>query len=147
LPLPLPIRPPQISHTLNQDLTRPYWVVKEKHQSKSYLKIQLVAISEHSISATKNQSVNAVQDNYTCQQDLTFFVPRTSVGELSSTFYAKFRYVCRIFLSGRISKLQRNLNVQSRTLTHETDRNFLSNVEVYDFRRYLALGTSLFSVQ
>jgi hypothetical protein len=55
-----------------------------------------------------------------------FFVPQTSIGELSSTFYAEFRYVYRIFLSGTVSKLQRNLNVQNNTLrAHETGRNFL----------------------
>jgi len=51
--------------------------------------------------------------------------PWTSVGELSSTFYAEFRYKYRIFLSGRVSKIQTNLNVQNNTLhTHETGRNF-----------------------
>jgi len=45
--------------------------------------------------------------DYTGQQNLTFFlVPRTSIGELSSTFYAEFRYVDRIFLSGRVSKIE-----------------------------------------
>ena len=60
--------------------------------------------------------------NYTGQQNLTFFfVPRTSIVELSSTFYAEFRYVNRIFLSGRVSKIQRNLNVQNSTLrAHKT---------------------------
>jgi len=63
--------------------------------------------------------------NYTGQQNLTFFVPRTSKDELSSTFYAEFRYVHRIFISGRVSKIQRNLNVQNSTLrAHETGRNF-----------------------
>ena len=53
-----------------------------------------------------------------------FFVPRTSIGELSSTFYAELRYVYIIFISGRISKIQRNLNVQNSTLrAHETGRN------------------------
>ena len=53
-----------------------------------------------------------------------FFGPWTSVGELSSTFYAEFRYVYRIFLSGRVSKIQMNLNVQNSTLhTNETGRN------------------------
>ena len=43
--------------------------------------------------------------NNTGQQNLTFFFgPRISVGELSSTFYAEFRYLYRIFLSGRVSK-------------------------------------------
>jgi len=60
------------------------------------------------------------------QQNLTFFfVPRTSIDELSSTSYAEFRYVYKIFLSGRISKIQMNLNVQNSTLrAHETGRNF-----------------------
>ena len=50
--------------------------------------------------------------NNTRQQNLTFFLgPRTSIGEFSSTFYAEFRYVYRVFLSGRVSKIQRNLNV------------------------------------
>jgi hypothetical protein len=54
-----------------------------------------------------------------------FFVPRTSVDEFSSTFYAEFRNVYRIFLSGRVSKTRRNLNVQTSTLrAHETGRNF-----------------------
>jgi len=65
--------------------------------------------------------------NYTGQQNLTFFfVPQTSIDELSSTFYTEFRYVHvhRIFLSGRVSKIQRNLNVQNSTLhAHETGRN------------------------
>ena len=53
-----------------------------------------------------------------------FFVPRTSTDELSITFYAEFRYICRIFLSGRVSKMQRSLNVQNSTLrAHETGRN------------------------
>jgi len=53
------------------------------------------------------------------------FVPQTSIDELNSMFYAEFRYVCRIFLSGRVSKIQRNLNVQNSTLrAHETGRNF-----------------------
>jgi len=34
------------------------------------------------------------------------FVPRNSIGEFSSNFYAEFRYVYRIFLSGRASKIQ-----------------------------------------
>jgi len=47
---------------------------------------------------------------------------------LSSTFYVEFRYVYRIYLSGKISKLQRNLNVQNSTLrAHETGRNFPLN--------------------
>jgi hypothetical protein len=66
--------------------------------------------------------------DYTGQQNLTlffFFVPRTSIGEISGIFYAEFRYVYRIFLSGIVSKLQRNLNVQNSTLhAHETGRNF-----------------------
>jgi hypothetical protein len=67
-----------------------------------------------------------IDSNNTSQQNLTFFcVPRTSVDELSSTFYAEFRYVYRIFLLGRVSKIQRNLNVQNSTLcAHETGRNF-----------------------
>ena len=63
--------------------------------------------------------------NNTGQQNLTFFCPRTSVDELSSTFYAEFKHVYRIFLSGRVSKIQRNSNVQNSTLrAHETGRNF-----------------------
>jgi len=47
--------------------------------------------------------------NYTGQQNLAFFfVPRTLIDEHSSTFYAEFRYVNRIFLSGMVSKIQRN---------------------------------------
>ena len=62
--------------------------------------------------------------HYTGQQNLTFFGPQTSVGERSSTFYAEFRYVYRIFLSGRVSKMQRTLFVQNSTLcTNETGRN------------------------
>jgi len=38
--------------------------------------------------------------------------------------YAEFRYVYGMFLSGRVSKMQRNLNVQNNTLrAHETGRN------------------------
>jgi hypothetical protein len=77
-----------------------------------------------------------------------FFVPRTSIYELSSTFFAQFRYVYRIFLSGRVSKIQGNLSVQNSTLcAHETGRNFSLNYVVYDFCRYLALGTCICSVQ
>ena len=46
--------------------------------------------------------------NNTGQQNLTFFVPRTSIDERSSTFYAEFRYAYRIFLSGMVSKVQQN---------------------------------------
>ena len=43
----------------------------------------------------------------------------------SSTFYAEFRYVYRIFLLGRVSKIQRNLYVQNCTSrSHEKGRNF-----------------------
>ena len=53
-----------------------------------------------------------------------FFGPCTSVGELSSTFYAEFRYVYRIFLSGGVSKIQKNLFVQNSTLrSNETGIN------------------------
>jgi len=64
--------------------------------------------------------------HYTGQQNLTFFfVPWISIDELSSTFYAEFRYGHRIFLSGRVSKIQRNLNVQKSTShAQETSRNF-----------------------
>jgi len=64
------------------------------------------------------------------QQNLTFFFfdPRTSIGELSSTFYAEFRYVYRMFLSGRVSKIQRTVFVQNGTLrTDETGRNLPLN--------------------
>ena len=62
--------------------------------------------------------------DYTGQQNLTFFVPRTSIGELSSTIYAEFRYAYRMFLSGRVSKIQKTLFVQNSTLrTNETGRN------------------------
>jgi len=66
-------------------------------------------------------------NNNTGQQNLTFFffVPQTSIDELSSTIYAEFKYVYRIFLSDRFSKIQRNLNVQDRTLrAYESGRNF-----------------------
>jgi len=65
--------------------------------------------------------------NNSDQQNLTFFfVPQASIDALSSTFYAEFRYVYRMFLSGRVSLIQRNLNVQNSTLrAHETGRNFL----------------------
>ena len=66
-------------------------------------------------------------NNYTGQQNLTFFVPRNSIGEISSTFYAEFRYVYRIFLSDRVSKIQRNLNVQNSTFTCSLDRQKLSS--------------------
>jgi len=63
--------------------------------------------------------------DYIGQQNLTFFVPRTSISKLSSTFYAEFRYVYRIFLSSRVSKIQMNLNVRNSTLRAlETGRNF-----------------------
>jgi len=82
--------------------------------------------------------------NNTGQQNLTIYVPRFSVDEFSSTFYTEFRYVNRIFLS----KIQRNLNIENITLiAHETGRNFPLNVEAYEFRHYLASGTSLFSGQ
>jgi len=63
--------------------------------------------------------------DYTGQQNLTFFfVPQTSIGELSSTFYAECRYVYRIFLSGRVSEILRNSNVQNSTLrAHGTGWN------------------------
>jgi len=39
-------------------------------------------------------------------------------------FHAEFRYVYRVFLSDRVSKMQRNWNVQNNTLrAHETGRN------------------------
>jgi hypothetical protein len=56
--------------------------------------------------------------DYTGQQNLTFFVPQTSIVEISSTFYAEFSCVNRIFLSGRVSKIQKNLNVQNSTLKY-----------------------------
>jgi hypothetical protein len=44
--------------------------------------------------------------------------------ELNSAFYAEFRHVYRIFLSEKISKIPRNLNVQNSTLrAHEMGRN------------------------
>jgi len=94
-------------------------------------------------------STSVPVSKYTGQQNLTFFPPpRTSIREISSTFYAEFRYVYIIFLSGRVSKIQRNLNAQNSTLrAHETGSNFPVKCEVYDFRRYLASGTSLFGVQ
>jgi hypothetical protein len=62
--------------------------------------------------------------NYTGQQNLNFFVPQTLIVELRSTFYAEFRYVNRIVLSGTVSKIQRNLNVRNITLrAHVTGRN------------------------
>jgi len=68
---------------------------------------------------------SATIDYYTGQQNLTSFVPRTSTDELNSTFYAEFRYVYRTVLSGRVSKIQRNLSVQNSTFrAHETGRNF-----------------------
>ena len=69
---------------------------------------------------------NTELNNYTGQQNLTFFfVPPTSIDELISTFYAEFRHVHRIFLPGRVSKIQRNLNAQNTNLrVHETGRNF-----------------------
>jgi hypothetical protein len=42
-------------------------------------------------------SVGGEGVDYTGQQNLTFVFPPTSIGELSSTFYAEFRYVYRIF--------------------------------------------------
>jgi len=53
-----------------------------------------------------------------------FFGPRTSIGELRSTFCAEFRYVYILFLSGRFSKIQRTIFVQKSTLrTNEAGRN------------------------
>jgi len=53
-----------------------------------------------------------------------FFGPRTLIGEISSTIYAEFRHVYRIFLSGRFSKIQRTVFVQNSTWrTNETDSN------------------------
>jgi len=51
----------------------------------------------------------------TGQKNLICFVPRTSICELGSTLRAEFRYLHRIFLSGRVSKIQRNLYVQIST--------------------------------
>jgi len=70
--------------------------------------------------------VNSIcNGNYTSQQNVTFFlVPQTSIDELGSTFYAEFRYVYRISLSGRVSKIQGNLSVQNSTLlAHGRGRN------------------------
>ena len=65
-----------------------------------------------------------------------FFGPRTSIGELSSNFNAEFRYVYRMFLSDRVSNIQRAVFVQISALrTNKTCRNILLYVEVYDFRR------------
>ena len=44
----------------------------------------------------------------TGQQNLTFFGPQTSIDELSSTYYAEFRYVHRIVSNSRVTKIQRN---------------------------------------
>ena len=52
--------------------------------------------------------VNVTYDYHWSTKFNNFFVPQTSIDELSSTFYAEFRYVYRIFLSGRVSKIQRN---------------------------------------
>jgi hypothetical protein len=46
-----------------------------------------------------------------------FFVPPTSIGEPRSTFCAEFRYVYRILLSDRVSKIQRNLTFYSLPVT------------------------------
>jgi len=53
--------------------------------------------------------------NFIGRQIVTFFDPRTSIGEISSTFYAEFRYVYRIFLSGRVSKIERTILVRNIT--------------------------------
>jgi len=67
-----------------------------------------------------------VDSDNTGQQNLTFFfVPGNSVDELSSTYYAEFRYVYRMFFIKEDFKDTEELNVQNRTLrAHETDRNF-----------------------
>jgi len=39
-------------------------------------------------------------------QNLKCFVPRTSIDEIISTSYAKFRYLYRIFLSDSVSKIE-----------------------------------------
>ena len=68
--------------------------------------------------------VNVTYDYHWSTKFNNFFVPQTSIDELSSTFYAEFRYVYRIFLSGRVSKIQRNINMQNSTLrAYETGRN------------------------
>jgi hypothetical protein len=54
-----------------------------------------------------------------------FFVPRTSIDIFSCTFYGEFRYVYRMFLSGRVSKTQKNLNVQNSTFTCSWNRQKL----------------------
>ena len=68
---------------------------------------------------------NSPWTDYTGQQNVNFFVPRTSIDEPSSTCYVEFRCAYRNFLSGGVSKIKRNLNVQNSTLrAHETGRNF-----------------------
>ena len=53
-----------------------------------------------------------------------FFGPRTWIGKLSGAFYDEFTYVYRIFLSGKVSKIQRTVFVQNSTLcANETDIN------------------------
>ena len=91
---------------------------------KSVEKIQ-VCLKSDKIKGTAHAYLHIFD---TGQQNLTFFfVPRTSIDELSSTFYAELRYVYNVFffLSGRVSKIQRNLNVQNSTLhAQETGRSF-----------------------
>ena len=68
---------------------------------------------------------NSFPLHWSAKFNFFFLLPRTSIDELSSTFYAEFRYVYRIFCQARVSKIQRNLNVQNSTLRAlETGRNF-----------------------
>ena len=77
-----------------------------------------------SILLIKNMVEFARRLHWSTKFNFFFFAPRTSIDELSGTFYAEFRYVYRIFLSGRILKIQRNLNVQNSTLrAHVTGSN------------------------
>jgi hypothetical protein len=71
--------------------------------------------------SSSDEVLSSVEWNDNTGQKNLNFVPRISIGELSSTFYAEFR----IFLSDRVSKIQRKLSVKNSTLrAHETGRNF-----------------------
>ena len=85
-------------------------------------RILVISVNFQSTILQADNNDNTVQQNL-----IFFFVPRTSIDELSTTFYAEFRYIYiyRIFLSGRVSKMQRNLSVENSTLrAHEKGRNF-----------------------
>ena len=100
----------QYVHALNIPM---FWDVKRK-LAEVYRRFREICSFHH-----QGRPPMIILDKY-----LTFFGPRTSIGDLSSTFCTEFRYVYRVFLSGRVSNLQRIQFVQNSTLlTNETGRN------------------------